>query len=225
MDATEVIESIVKNLEPVVEPEYVKVIKEGYLACKQNLQNYLDMFYPPEERLEETVAAFVAAVSPDANQQQKEHLRQAFLRNYYGKESLASALGIDENSLNTAYTLAYASYNSGHYEEALNYFILLVFWDARDANFHFGLAATYHMLQNYKKALEQYVAAASLDVANPLPWFHMADCYARQENWEMAVVALRAVLLRVKNKPDFGEIEKKAKLLKNIASKRMQGSK
>lgn len=222
MDALKVIDKMVKNLEPIVEAKDLAIIKESYLANKEGIQAYLDKFYPPEELLEKRAVEFADSADPEGDEKSKEKLRLAYIQNYRDKGGLAADLGIDEASLNTAYTLGYASYSAGRYAEARDFFALLVFWDPNDPNFHFGLAASHHMLKNYQFAIEQYLACIASDIDNPIPWFHMADCYIQLENWKMALVNLKAVLIRTEGKEEFAEIRKKVKLLKAVAIRKIE---
>ncbi|MEM1283388.1 MAG: SycD/LcrH family type III secretion system chaperone, partial [Chlamydiota bacterium] len=212
-------DKMVKNLEPIVEPEELKVIKDCCMQSKDKLQNYLDKFCPPEEQLEEKAEEYVESSFPDLDDESKKRMKNAFIRDYQGNGTVAEVMGISEESLNTAYTLAHNSYVSGKYPEAKNYFQLLVFWHDKNPIFRFGYAAALHMMKDYKLALDQYLACISLDFKNPIPWFHLADCSIHLKDWKLAIYALNAVIEFSKDKDDFNEIVNKAKLLKDVAQK------
>lgn len=222
MDATEVIDRMVKNFEPIMDPEDLKIVKDSYFACKDSLQNYLDTFYPPEEELEERAEAFVENIEGELDEGMKKSLRDAYIKNYNGELSMAKMLGVSEESLNTGYTLAYNSYNQGHYEEAKNYFDVLIFFDHNDPSFRFGLAASLHMMKEYAPAIDQYFAYICVNFHDPIPWYHLADCCIAMEDWDLALMALRAVIANAEGKKDYENIIKKSELMKDVVTKKLE---
>lgn len=224
MDAVEFIDDMVKKLEPILEENDLNMFKQHQESHIDEIQAYLDKYYPPEELLEQKADEFVESLAADAPEGFKKKMREVYIKEYYGGESLAKSFGISDDALNTAYTLGYTLYANGQYKEAYHYFFILTFFDANDPNYQFGFAATLHMLKEYERAINHYWGCISLDFDNPIPWFHMADCYMKLGNLDMALVCIKAVLIRVEGDKDYQAIQKKAELMKSAVMEKIQKS-
>jgi tetratricopeptide (TPR) repeat protein len=58
------------------------------------------------------------------------------------------------------------------------------------ASSHFSVAACLHKLGSHRDAAHAYMAAYALDVDDPLPLFHLADCLAKISHRPEAIQAL-----------------------------------
>jgi type III secretion system low calcium response chaperone LcrH/SycD len=224
MKAKELIEEAIKNLEPVTEPEMLEVVKHTYYKNEEQLQEFLDKYYPPEELLEEKAEEYADSIEPGASEASKQRLIDAFKENYYGRKTFAERFKVNEELLSGTYAVAFTKYNHGMYAEARNFFNLLVLMDEYNPDYRFGMAATLHMLHEYDEAIPHYNVCTVLDLDNPIPWFHLADCYMQLEKWDLAMFALRSVVHRVKNKELFKEIQNKSEVLIEVVAHKLLAS-
>lgn len=88
------------------------------------------------------------------------------------------------------YSLAYAHYESGHYDDAADLFTQLTLLAPQESVYWQGLASARQMGQKYQAALYAWGLAAFLSEEDPLPHFHAAECYISLENKEEAKKAL-----------------------------------
>jgi hypothetical protein len=85
--------------------------------------------------------------------------------------------------------------------------------DRREPRFFFAAGASYHMLKDYESAEQFYLYCTGLDNVNPIPFFHLADCYIHLNREFAAAVALKHVVERAKHNKIFRKIGDKAQLL------------
>ncbi|KIA76085.1 Type III secretion specific chlamydia chaperone 2 [Parachlamydia acanthamoebae] len=136
-------------------------------------------------------------------------------------QSPQQAMGLSDETLEAFYGYAYNLYGSGNYLDAQRIFQFLINLDASRSKYALGLAASMHMQKNYQAAIEAYMLAAFYDQENPVPFFHIADCYIKLDNPYGALLALddairlgfyprytllrsKAILMRKKIRDDLG---------------------
>lgn len=83
---------------------------------------------------------------------------------------------LSTGAITCLYASAYEFYANGKYETAYHYFHILTVLEPYAKRNWMGLAATLHAQKNYKEAVEGYGMAAILDVNDPYPSFHAAEC-------------------------------------------------
>jgi type III secretion system low calcium response chaperone LcrH/SycD len=114
----------------------------------------------------------------------------------------------------TLYSLAYAHYESGHYDDAADLFTQLTLLDPQESLYWQGLASARQMGQKYQAALYAWGFAAYLSEEDPLPHFHAAECYISLEKKEEATKALEAAARLV---TDDIVLQNRIGLLKEVA--------
>jgi type III secretion system low calcium response chaperone LcrH/SycD len=92
-------------------------------------------------------------------------------------ETLAEALGCSVKTQEGLYYLAYTFYNQAKYDDAMRVFAYLMTANHVDRRYHSGFGACLHMQQRYREALRHYAAASMLDLTDPGPVMHSAECY------------------------------------------------
>lgn len=125
---------------------------------------------------------------------------------------IQDALGISDGTKENLYNQAYQMYQAGRYVDALRVFRVLVLLCAEDPRFAFGIASCFHMLKEYKNAIEAYMKCLLLDATNPLPFYHSADCYVHMDNKFGAIISLEMALKRAEKRPEFQPMVKRAHL-------------
>lgn len=123
------------------------------------------------------------------------------------------AMGIDDEMLEGIYGQAYRLYNTGMYDEAGQIFRLLIMVNSMEPKYTMGLAACYHMLKEYKYAVDGYTLCSIIDPDNPIPQYHIADCYINMGDKMSAMIALQMAVKRAGNSPEFSTLVDRAKLM------------
>lgn len=99
------------------------------------------------------------------------------------------------------YRYACNLYKTGKYNDARPYFHLISMTNVQDPRYAMGIAACYHMLKNYKAAIQSYTLVSFVDPDNPIPQYHLADCFMHMNEPVGAYIALEMALTRCKKNP------------------------
>jgi type III secretion system low calcium response chaperone LcrH/SycD len=118
------------------------------------------------------------------------------------------------------YALGYSLYNQGRYVDAMKAFWTLLCHDISDPRHYMGMAACQQMLNLHKKAIESYGLAWVMNVDNPVPLFHMAQCLVEENMIEEAKEVLDGLVSASEGMPEHAELRKRAiAILAKISSK------
>lgn len=90
----------------------------------------------------------------------------------------------------TLYAAAFGKYQIGEYNQAGDFFTMLLLHDPYDTRFWKGLAASKQMEKNYRAALRAWAIFALLTGHSPMGHFHAAECYLSMGAKEEAKKAL-----------------------------------
>ena len=107
--------------------------------------------------------------------------------------TLKETKGISNEELEAVYSLAFSYYNTGKYDEAFKLFQFLVLFDHLNPKFWMGVGAVQQVKKDYKGAIASYCYASFLDISNPKPQLHAAECYVALGDRENALSALAAL--------------------------------
>ena len=97
---------------------------------------------------------------------------------------------LSNSDLEGSYNLAYALYQNGKYKDSQSLFTLLTLLNPLEKKFLMGFGAASQMIADYERALEAYARVVIIDVDDPHPHFHAAECYFALNNKEEALKAL-----------------------------------
>ena len=107
--------------------------------------------------------------------------------------TLKQVKGVTNGELEAVYSLAFGYYRTGKYDEALKLFQFLVLFDHLNAKFWFGLGATQQAIKDYQGAVASYGYCSFLNLENPKPQFHAAECFLAIGDKRNAASALEAL--------------------------------
>jgi type III secretion system low calcium response chaperone LcrH/SycD len=113
-----------------------------------------------------------------------------FVSDYY---TLADLKGITRAELEAVYSLGFAHYRTGHYEEASKLFQFLVLFDHLNTKYWTALGAVQQVAKDYQGAVTSYAYASFLDLHNPKPQFHAAECFLAMGDKANAASSLLAL--------------------------------
>lgn len=123
------------------------------------------------------------------------------------------ALGFDDTTIEAIYSHGYRLYGAEHYEEAVTIFRTLMLLNPTEKKYLFGMAACFHRLKEYERAVKAYLINAIFDADNPIIYFHAADCYAHLGAVELAQSSLEDVIRIAQDKPQYQVLRERAMLM------------
>lgn len=93
-----------------------------------------------------------------------------------GLAALPALLDLSAEQREAVYLTAYRHYRAGDFREARKWFALLATAAPGEPRAHMGLGACLQMEQAHERAVRHYVLASVLDLTDPLPAIHGAEC-------------------------------------------------
>ena len=152
--------------------------------------------------------------------EQKEKLVTHLRDEYLAGKSMKETLQVADYQLEQVYAIAYRKYQAGEYKEASEIFQYLLFFDDRNYKFLLGYAAAMHKLHDYYAAMGAYQMAALQAPKDPVPLFHLADCYINTGNPGKAAAALEMVIRMGTLDERYSELKERATLIKSALEKK-----
>ncbi|KIC71086.1 MULTISPECIES: SycD/LcrH family type III secretion system chaperone [Candidatus Protochlamydia] len=120
------------------------------------------------------------------------------------------AMGVNSNILESVYAQAYRLYNTGKYIEAVHLFRVLIMMNYAESKYVLGLAACFHMMKEYKNAIQTYTMCSAIDPNTPIPYYHSSDCFIQMKDYLSAMLCLQLAIDKSQNKPEFAKIKERA---------------
>lgn len=118
------------------------------------------------------------------------------------------------------YAMGFGLYSQAHYADALKIFALLVTLKGLEPRFLKGLAACLQMTDQPAEAIRHYATAIMLDVDDPAPLLHTAECLLMLGHVEHASECLEMIASDY-SRTSFTDIVRHAdKLASRIAAKK-----
>lgn len=136
-------------------------------------------------------------------EEQKGFMEEVLHRALDLKMPLKDAMGLNQQVFENIYNMAYQMYNTGRYQQSLQLFRLLVTLDISELKYLMGVAASLHMLKDYKGASELYFILATLNPHDPVPYYHAADCYLQLGMPDVAAAAMKSCIDECAMNPKF----------------------
>lgn len=110
-----------------------------------------------------------------------------------GGATLGELKGISPAELEAVYALGFTHYRTGRYEDASKLFQFLVLFDHLNPKYWLALGAVQQVAKDFKAAIASYGYASFLDLENPKPQLHAAECFLALGDRENALSALLAL--------------------------------
>ncbi len=150
----------------------------------------------------------------DSSFQEDEKFQKAYsdIMNRMFKDGMTpkDAMGVNNNVLESIYAQAYRLYNTGKYIEAVHLFRILIMMNVTEPKYTLGLAACFHMLKEYKNAIQTYTMCSTIDPDTPIPYYHSSDCFIQMKDYLSAMLCLQLAIDKSENKPEFAKIKERA---------------
>ena len=127
--------------------------------------------------------------------------------------------GYSDEEFDALYALGYNLYNQGKFGEALQAFGFLLMHDQLERKYYKAFGSCLQMLKRYEEAIRNYSMASILDLTDPEPTFHTAECMVALGMPKEAVEALEMVLLDTRSKPSYQVMHDRARAMIEVLSK------
>ena len=112
---------------------------------------------------------------------------------FLGGSTIKEVKGVTNDELEAVYSLGFGYYSTGKFEDAQKLFEFLVLFDHLSTKYWFALGAVQQARKDYRKAIASYGYSSFLDLENPKPQFHAAECYLALGDKANAASAIMAL--------------------------------
>lgn len=129
--------------------------------------------------------------------------------------TLGSVYNYTAQDYELLYTLGHGLYSQARYEEAMKTFSFLVMHNHLDKRFMNALASSHQMMKNHLEAVKYYSMASLMDMGDPLPTFHTAECFIAMGQTAEAKEALQFVIAQSKT-PEKAPLKDRAQALLDL---------
>jgi len=175
--------------------------------------------------VQEEIKKAAGDIGKELKNEQVANLQKSLQNATRGTKSPKDALGLTDAMVEGVYGQAYRLYNTGKYKDAIQLFKLLIMISPTTPKFIMGLAASFHLLKDYKMAADTYVFLGVIDAENPISFYHTSDCYVRMNDPVSAIVALNMAIKRCGDKPEFKVLKDRAILTLQSLKKNVEEGK
>lgn len=135
--------------------------------------------------------------------------------------TLGDVFQFSENDYEAVYALAHSLYTQGKFEDAMRLFSLLMASNPYEKRFANALASSMQMLGMYKPALEYYSVASVMDLGDPMPTFHSAECLIAMSLYAEARQALELVVCQSQTPDRKALLDRAEALLSHMTEQKL----
>jgi type III secretion system low calcium response chaperone LcrH/SycD len=122
------------------------------------------------------------------------------------------ALGFTPQIMEVIYQHGYHLFQNGKYQDALLIFNFLRQLDITQIKYSFAIAACHHYSKEYLDAAANYLIYKYMDPFNPVPCFHLYDCYLKANYPISALAAIEEALVLAGLSPRHEQLKEKIQL-------------
>ncbi|ENK2109980.1 SycD/LcrH family type III secretion system chaperone VcrH [Vibrio alginolyticus] len=120
---------------------------------------------------------------------------------------------VSQDTIEHIYAVGYNFFQSGKIEQAAKVFQLLSMLDHYQARFFIGLGAARQELGEYLQAIDAYSYAALVDVYDPRPPFHSAECHLKLEQLTEAESGFYSAKEMSAGKSQYADLHERAGIM------------
>lgn len=159
-----------------------------------------------KETVRQAIKTAVMDNSKDVPSEVKQETAKVMLK--FVEEGICptQSMKLNDRDIANMYSYAYSLFNSGKYDEAKNMFLYLVNIVPNYASFANSLAACYHKMKQYDKAIEYYLTAAYMDEESPLYYFFAYDCFNELGDYLSCLEVLTIAIVRGRKDPKYAKL-------------------
>ena len=94
-----------------------------------------------------------------------------------GFATMRELKGITKAEMEAVYSVGFNMYRTGRYDDAEKIFRFLVLFDHLEPKYWLGVGAVQQVRKDYQGAIASYGYSSFLDLSNPKPQLHAAECF------------------------------------------------
>ena len=113
-------------------------------------------------------------MSTEINQDKIAEAAQKFAT---GFATMRELKGITKAEMEAVYSVGFNMYRTGRYDDAEKIFRFLVLFDHLEPKYWLGVGAVQQVRKDYQGAIASYGYSSFLDLSNPKPQIHAAECF------------------------------------------------
>jgi type III secretion system low calcium response chaperone LcrH/SycD len=110
-----------------------------------------------------------------------------------GFATMRELKGITKAEMEAVYSVGFNMYRTGRYDDAEKIFRFLVLFDHLEPKYWMGVGAIQQVRKDFQGAIASYGYASFLDLKNPKPQLHAAECFLAMGDKPNAASALVAL--------------------------------
>lgn len=129
--------------------------------------------------------------------------------------TLGATQDYDDTDYEALYALGHNLYAQSRYQDAVRIFSFLVLQNHLEPRYMNAYASSLQMAGNYLEAIKVYSIASLMDMSDPLPTFHTAECMLALNMVAEAKEALTFVL-RQSKAPEYAELKIRALAMQTL---------
>lgn len=162
----------------------------------------------------EEIRALIEKEAPTVPANEKQMMEDTIYKIAVEKKSPMEAMGVTPAELEYKYQEAYNHFQAGKYDEAIAIFRMLSRMDPHDYRYPFAIGAALQYQKKYSAAAGSYIIASYLDPLNPIPRYHLYDCFMKTNQHMSALWAITEALTLAKMDKKYETMAAKAELEK-----------
>ncbi|EMX0311021.1 TPA: SycD/LcrH family type III secretion system chaperone VcrH [Vibrio parahaemolyticus] len=120
---------------------------------------------------------------------------------------------VSADTIEHIYAVGYNFFQSGKIEQAAKVFQLLSMLEHYQARFFIGLGAARQELGEYLQAIDAYSYAALVDINDPRPPFHSAECHLKLEQLTEAESGFYSAKEMSAGKSQYADLHQRAGIM------------
>ncbi|HLB34175.1 MAG: hypothetical protein A3F67_00630 [Verrucomicrobia bacterium RIFCSPHIGHO2_12_FULL_41_10] len=181
------------------------------------LTAHLVQMPPPQEVVSEPLQAAEALLSSELTPEIMEQVTQEAQK----LPSEAQQQGITQKELDSLYALAFDLYQTECFEQAVDIFRLLCFYEPQKSKNWIGLGGALQHTKNHQAALAAFGMASFYDPLNPAPRFYAAHSLIDIQDLPMALASAKAAIELCNHQTDKHNIKSRATTLSEALQKQL----
>lgn len=163
----------------------------------------------------EEIKASIEERIPNAPPEMKQMTEDALYKIIVLHKTRMEAMGVTKAEIEKAYREAYNNFQGGKYDEAIKLFRMLEIVDPGNYRYAFAIGAALQYQKKYIPAAGSYIEASKLDRMNPIPRYHLYDCFLKANQPFAALWAITEAVLLADKDPKYAALKVKAEMEKN----------
>lgn len=156
--------------------------------------------------------------TPAGTMLQMENMSEKLVELFSSGMTLGEIYNYTEQDYEVVYNLGHNLYSQGRYLDAMKAFSFLVMHNQFERRFHNAMASSLQMLKMYNDAIQFYSMASVMDLTDPKPTYHTAECMIPLGMYAEALQALELVI-KQSQAPEHAALLERAEALQQMVKK------